>query len=122
MKEKDSDDMLKSMIEKIKTESIVYDDFLGRDLCLIVETHEELINSLKGCYFNMVWILQNNGKEGTSKYNEYDNKLQCMHDLKFELAIRNNDIEFKKQAIEYLSRESKIAQKERKAIEATYNT
>ncbi|MEY5049183.1 MAG: hypothetical protein RLZZ175_2542 [Bacteroidota bacterium] len=25
-------------------------DLLGNDLCLIVETHEELINSLIGCY------------------------------------------------------------------------
>ena len=114
MNEKDSDEMFPLMIEKIKTESIVYDDFLGRDLTLIVETHEELINSLIGCYAKLDY--DNKGSD------VYLDKTISLRKLKLELAIRNNDIEFKKQAIEYLSRESKIAQKERKEIEATYNT
>ena len=45
-----------------------YSDFLGNDLFLIVETHEELINSLNGHYAQLMFQLQKKGEENTLKF------------------------------------------------------
>lgn len=93
-------------------------DLLGNDLCLIVETHEWLINSLTGYYSYIIFNLQKRSNANDlSLINEYENKMDILSDLKLELAMRNNDIQFKKQTIADLE----IQLKEVKALEKSLN-
>lgn len=107
MERKNSKQMFQLMIEKIKQEEIDYNDFLGSDLTLIIETHEELVNSIIGYYARMSYNERKNNIPNEEKLNQYSDKRISFKKLKLELAKHLNDIEFQKQAIEYLSRESK---------------
>ena len=85
-------------------------DLLGNDLYLIVETHEELINSLIGQYFKLY------SKEQEST--QYRDKIISLRKLKLELALRNHDIDFKKQTILALEKELKTLQNAKNDIVA----
>jgi len=94
-------------------------DLLGNDLFLIVETHEELINSLIGHYSYIIFNLQKRNKANDfSLINEYQNKMDILSDLKLELAIRNHDIDFKKHTILALENELKTLQNAKNDIVA----
>ena len=82
-----------------------YSDFLGNDLFLIVETHEELINSLNGHYAQLMFQLQKKGEENTLKYNEFEGRLDYFSDLKIELANKLYDLDFQKNIITLLENE-----------------
>jgi hypothetical protein len=112
MEGNDIEEILQLMIEKIKQEEIVYNDFLGRDLFLIVETQNDLINSLVGRYANIDYYLMKIGREDALRSEDLSNKRIALKKLQLELAMRNHDIEFKKQAIQYLSKVNKEVMKE----------
>ena len=85
-------------------------DLLGNDLYLIVETHEELINSLIGHYFKLY------SKEQEST--QYRDKIISLRKLKLELALKLYDLDFQKQTIIDLENELKTLQNAKNDIVA----
>lgn len=82
-----------------------YSDFLGNDLFLIVETHEELINSIIGYYARMSYNERKNDIPNEEKLNQYSDKRISLKKLKIELANKLYDLDFQKNIITLLENE-----------------
>ena len=74
-------------------------DLLGNDLYLIVETHEELINSILGLYSRLISNEEKKEVSDLNKLESFSESIISLRKLKLELALKKNDIEFKKRTI-----------------------